>query len=114
MTKEPAPPTYALVGTKQLEDLIKNYFMLNQSVLLFEYLCSRSDFPLYLSARSACEVLRIKPETLDTCRRQRLIRPRIYRRQYLYSAYDLVALSCKLNQKRIQGMLGKLTHVSVK
>jgi len=113
MEKSPNAPTYVMVETQQLEHLVKNQFVLNQSMLLFEYLCSQSRYPLFLSAESACEVLGIKPETLEKCRRQRIIRPRIYQRQFLYSAFDLISLSYKLNQKRIRRMLQNAIHVKV-
>lgn len=65
--------TYVLVAPEKLESLVKTNFMLSKSVLLFEYLCSQSRYPMYLSARAACEVLGISSETLISCRHQRLI-----------------------------------------
>lgn len=106
-------PTHALVGLAELELLASNYFFLNQGFRLFEYLLSQSDYPLYLSATSACEILGLKAETLEMCRKRRLIRPRIYQRQFLYSAYDLLALSCKLNRKRLRRQLEKVLKVVV-
>ena len=47
--------TYVLVAPEKLESLVKTNFMLSKSVLLFEYLCSQSRYPMYLSARAACE-----------------------------------------------------------
>jgi len=47
-------------------------------------------------------VLGLNPETLEQCRRKRTIRARVFGRQFLYDGYDLVALSCKLNQRKIQ------------
>ena len=56
--------TYVLVAPEKLESLVKTNFMLSKSVLLFEYLCSQSRYPMYLSARAACEALGISSETL--------------------------------------------------
>lgn len=103
--EEKSKEGYVLIGIKQLEELLKNQFMMSQSVLLFEYLCSQSKYPLFLSAKSACEVLGLNPETLEQCRRKRTIRVRVLGRQFLYNAYDLIALSCKLNQRKIQRVL---------
>lgn len=96
---------YVLIGIDRLEELLKTRFMMSQTVLLFEYLCSQSKYPMFLSAKSACEVLDLNPETLEQCRRKRTIRARVYGRQFLYNAYDLIALSCKLNQRKIQRVL---------
>lgn len=113
MNDKTTTPTHALVGLDELERLVGNYFLLQQGFRLFEYLLSQSDYPLYLSAASACEVLGLQSETLEMCRKRRLIRPRIYRRQFLYSAYDLVALSGKLNRKRLRRLLDKVPKVVV-
>ena len=56
--------TYVLVAPEKLESLVKTNFMLSKSVLLIEYPCSQSRYPMYLSARAACEVLGISSETL--------------------------------------------------
>ena len=106
--------TYVLVSPERLESLVKTNFMLGKSVLLFEYLCSRSKYPMYLSARAACEVLGIPAETLISCRQQRMIRPKIYRRQFLYNAYDLLALSLKLNQRNLQNALRRAPRFVVR
>lgn len=45
---------YRLVPSEQLERLIKTNFLLSKGLLLFEYLCSRSDEPLFLTADAAC------------------------------------------------------------
>ena len=86
---------YVLVTPERLESLIKTNFMLSKSVMLFEYLCSQSKYPMYLSARAACEILGISAETLIVCRHQRLIRPKIYRKQFLYNA-GKSSVSCPL------------------
>ena len=104
---------YVLIGVERMEELLKTQFMMSQSVLLFEYLCSQSRYPLFLSARSACEVLGLNPETLEQCRRKRTIRARVVGRQFLYNAYDLVVLSCKLNQRKIQRVLRNIPKVAV-
>ena len=44
------PRIYRLVPSEQLERLIKTNFLLSKGLLLFEYLCSRSDEPLFLTA----------------------------------------------------------------
>lgn len=106
--------TYVLVAPEKLESLVKTNFMLSKSVLLFEYLCGQSRYPMYLSARAACEVLGISSETLISCRHQRLIRPKIYRKQFLYNAYDLLALCMKLNQRNLQNALRKAPRVIIR
>ena len=83
---------YVLVTPERLESLIKTNFMLSKSVMLFEYLCSQSKYPMYLSARAACEILGISAETLIVCRHQRLIRPKIYRNNS--STMPTICLHC--------------------
>ena len=134
--EEKKKEAYVLIGIERMEELLKAQFMMSQSVLLFEYLCSQSRYPLFLSAKSAffasscaccssfcfwriayilacCEVLGLNPETLEQCRRKRTIRARVVGRQFLYNAYDLVALSCKLNQRKIQRVLRNIPKVTV-
>jgi len=100
--EEKKKEAYVLIGIERMEELLKAQFMMSQSVLLFEYLCSQSRYPLFLSAKSACEVLGLNPETLEQCRRKRTIRARV-----------LVALSCKLNQRKIQRVLRNIPKVTV-
>lgn len=64
MENKQNPRIYRLVPSEQLERLIKTNFLLSKGLLLFEYLCSQSDEPLFLTADAACEVLDIRPETL--------------------------------------------------
>lgn len=108
MENKQNPRIYRLVPSEQLERLIKTNFLLSKSLLLFEYLCSQSDEPLFLTADAACEVLDIRPETLTRYRQKRLIRPKIYRRQFLYSAYDLLMLVYRINQRNLQMRCGVL------
>ena len=56
----------------------------------------------------------IPSETLISCRQQRMIRPKIYRRQFLYNAYDLLSLSLKLNQRNLQNALRRALRVVVR
>ena len=84
---------YVLVTPERLESLIKTNFMLSKSVMLFEYLCSQSKYPMYLSARAACEILGISAETLIVCRHQRLIRPKIYRKQLCARQGDIINIA---------------------
>ena len=106
------PRIYRLVSSEQLERLIKTNFLLSKSLLLFEYLCSQSDEPFFLTADVACEVLDIRPETL-TRYRKRLIRPTIYRRQFLYNAYDLLMLVYRINQRNLQNALRRTPRIVV-
>ena len=106
--------TYVLVAPERLESLVKTNFMLSKSVMLFEYLCSQSKYPMYLSAHAACDILGISAETLIACRHQRLIRPKIYRKQFLYNAYDLLALTLKLNQRNLQNAIRQAPRVVVR
>ena len=107
------PRIYRLVPSEQLERLIKTNFLLSKSLLLFEYLCSQSDEPLFLTADAACEVLGIHPETLTRYRQKRLIRPTIYRRQFLYNAYDLLMLVYRINQRNLQNALRRTPRIVV-
>lgn len=107
------PRIYRLVPSEQLERLIKTNFLLSKGLLLFEYLCSRNDEPLFLTAEAACEVLGIHPETLTRYRQKRLIRPKIYRRQFLYSAYDLLMLVYRINQRNLQNALRRTPRIVI-
>ena len=98
---------------EQLERLIKTNFLLSKGLLLFEYLCSRSDEPFFLTADAACEVLDIRPETLTRYRQKRLIRPTIYRRQFLYNAYDLLMLVYRINQRNLQNALRRTPRIVI-
>ena len=53
MENKQNPRIYRLVPSEQLERLIKTNFLLSKSLLLFEYLCSQSDEPLFLTADAA-------------------------------------------------------------
>lgn len=47
--EEKKKEAYVLIGVERMEELLKTQFMMSQSVLLFEYLCSQSRYPLFLS-----------------------------------------------------------------
>ena len=68
METKQSPQIYRLVPSEQLERLIKTNFLLSKGLWLFDYLCSRSDEQLVLTADAACEVLGIRPETLTRYR----------------------------------------------
>ena len=107
------PRIYRLVPSEQLERLIKTNFLLSKGLLLFEYLCSRIDEPLFLTADAACEVLGILPETLTRFRQKRRIRPPIYRKQFLYNAYDLLMLVYRINQRNLQNALRRTPRIVI-
>ena len=75
METKQSPRIYRLVPSEQLERLIKTNFLLSKSLLLFEYLCSQSDEPLFLTADAACEGPDIRPPTPTPYPQKRLIPP---------------------------------------
>lgn len=107
------PRIYRLVPSKQLERLIKTNLLLSKGLLLFEYLLHQSDEPLFLTADAACKVLDIRSETLTRYRPKRLIRLKIYRRQFLYSAYDLLMLVYRINQRNLQNALRRTPRIVI-
>lgn len=112
--QEEAIQEYYLIETKQFEELLRRNFMLSQSVLIFEYLCSKSDRPMFLSAQGVCEVLGIDARQLEESRQKRIIKAKVYQRQMMYEAYDLVALSEKLNRRRMQRQLAKIPRYTMR
>ena len=99
---------YVLIEAGQLETLMRNTYLLSKSLLAFEYLCSHSDRPMYLTAKGVCEVLEITEPELDECRIKRLIRVKVIQKQMMYSIYDLVMLSEKLRRRRMQRQLSRI------
>ena len=77
---------YYLVGTHEFEHLLRTNYLLAQSTLLFQHLCSQSDRPMFLSARKVCEVLGIDNNQLEQCRKRRLIKARAFQQQFMYDA----------------------------
>ena len=105
MSNHTTEPTYYLVDTKSFEELLRMNFKLSQSTLLFEYLCSQSDRPMFLSARKVCEALGLDRNKLEQYRRKRIIKARAVNGQMMYSAYDLIALTEHLQRRKIQRIL---------
>ncbi|WP_418423259.1 helix-turn-helix domain-containing protein [Alistipes putredinis] len=97
--------TYCLVESGIFERLLKTYFMLAHTLLLFEHLCSHSDRPMFLSARKVCEALGLDRNKLEQYRRKRIIKARAVNGQMMYSAYDLIALMERLQRRKIQRIL---------
>lgn len=115
MEKNETPDTrYVLIETVKLEELIRRNFILSKSVLAFEYLLDKSDRPMYLTVGGVLEVLGIKETDLDECRLKRLIRVKIVKKQMLYNLYDLVMLSERLQRRRIQREIRKVSEYSIR
>ena len=113
MENKQNPRIYRLVPPEKLGRLLKTNFLLSKGLLLFEYLCSQNDEHLFLQAHAAREALHIRPETLTRYRQKRLIRPKIYRRQFLYSAYDLLMLVYRINQRNLQNALRRTPRIVI-
>lgn len=101
---------YVLIETEKLEELIRRNYLLSKSVLAFEYLLGKSDRPMYLPLNGVLEVLGITENELDDSRIKRLIRVKIVKRQMLYNLYDLVMLSERLQRRKLQRELGKVSQ----
>ncbi len=97
--------TYYLIESGLFEKLLKTHFMLAHTLLLFEHLCSQSDRPMFLSARKVCEALGLDRNKLEQYRRKRIIKARAVNGQMMYSAYDLIALTERLQRRKIQRIL---------
>ena len=105
---------YYLVGTHEFEHLLRTNYLLAQSTLLFQHLCSQSDRPMVLSARKVCEVLGIDNNQLEQCRKRRLIKARAFQQQFMYDAYDLLRLSEQLNLRKLQRKLSRLPRFTIR
>lgn len=108
MSSQSSERTYYLVETDTFESLLRTHFVLLQSTLLFEYLCSQSDRPMFLSARKVCEALGLDRNKLEQYRRKRIIKARAVNGQMMYSAYDLIALTESLYRRRLHRTLSRL------
>ncbi|MCD8033176.1 MAG: hypothetical protein LUF83_02600 [Alistipes sp.] len=105
---------YYLVESGLFEKLLRRHFMLTQSLLLFEHLCSQSDRPMFLSARKVCEVLGLDRNRLEQYRRKRIIKARSVNGQMMYSAYDLLTLTEHLQRRKIQRILSAAVHFAIR
>ena len=112
MSSQPPERTYYLVETGTFESLLRTRFALIQSTLLFEHLCSQSDRPMSL-IRISCEVLgwnalhwnNIVVGALSS---------RSVNGQMMYSAYDLIALTERLQRRKIQRMLSAAMRFAIR
>lgn len=95
----PNETKYLLIGEEEFERLLRSYYILGKGLLAFEYLCGHSDRPMYLSAEGVCEVLGITRDELDEHRLKRQIKAKVFQRQMMYSLYDLVVLSERLQHQ---------------
>lgn len=105
---------YYLVESGLFEKLLRRHFMLTQSLLLFEHLCSQSDRPMFLSARKVCEVLGMDRHQLEQCRRKRMIRARAVNGQMLYDAYELIALTEHFYRRKLRKTLSRISQFTVR
>ena len=101
---------YVLLEAERLETLVRTNYLLSKSLLAFEYLCSHSDRPMYLTARGVCEVLGISETELDESRLKRLIRAKVVQHRMMYDLYDLVQLAERLIRRRLQRQLTRIPH----
>ena len=87
------------VGEELLEQLLRNYYILGKGLLIFEYLCGHRDRPMYPFAEGVCEVQGITRDELDENRLKRQNKAKVFQRQMMYSLYDLVVLSERLQHQ---------------
>ena len=114
MSSQPPERTYYLVETGTFESLLRTHFAQIQSTLLFEHLCSQSDRPMFLSSDKVCEVLGLERTVLEQDRRRRTIKARSVDGQMMYSAYDLIALTERLQRRKIQRMLSAAMRFAIR
>ena len=114
MSSQPPERTYYLVETGTFESLLRTRFALIQSTLLFEHLCSQSDRPMFLSSDKVCEVLGLERTALEQSRRRRTIKARSVNGQMMYSAYDLIALTERLQRRKIQRILSAAMRFAIR
>lgn len=119
MSSQPPERTYYLVETGTFESLLRTHFALIQSTLLFEHLCSQSDRPMFLSSDKVCEVLGLERTALERTaleqyRRRRTIKARSVNGQMMYSAYDLIALTERLQRRKIQRILSAAMRFAIR
>ena len=114
MSSQPPERTYYLVETGTFESLLRTHFALIQSTLLFEHLCSQSDRPMFLSSDKVCEVLGLERTALEQYRRRRTIKARSVNGQMMYSAYDLITLTERLQRRKIQRMLSAAVRFAIR
>lgn len=114
MPQSPTEKSYYLVETDVFERLLKTYFMQTQSLLLFEHLLSHSDRLMFLSARKVCEVLGVDRNRLEEYRSKRLIKARSFNGQMMYSAYDLISLTERLQRRKFQRILTTVKRFAVR
>lgn len=114
MSSQPPERTYYLVETGTFESLLRTHFAQIQSTLLFEHLCSQSDRPMFLSSDKVCEVLGLERTVLEQYRRRRTIKARSVNGQMMYSAYDLIALTERLQRRKIQRMLSAAMRFAIR
>ena len=114
MSSQTPERTYYLVETGTFESLLRTHFALIQSTLLFEHLCSQSDRPMFLSSDKVCEVLGLERTALEQHRRKRIIKARSVNGQMMYSAYDLITLTERLQCRKIQRMLSAAVRFAIR
>lgn len=104
---------YVLISVGKLEKLLRNNFLLSKGLLAFEYLCSHSDRPMFLRIKGVCEVLEITEEQLEACVLKQLIKPVVFQQQMMFSMYDVVFLSERLNrQGKYSGLCPKCRNLA--
>lgn len=105
---------YVLISVGKLEKLLRNNFLLSKCLLAFEHLCSYSDRPMFLRIKGVCEVLEITEEQLEACVLKQLIKPVVFQQQMMFSMYDVVFLSERLNRRKIQRSMSKMRKFGIR
>ena len=105
---------YILISVGKLEKLLRNNFLLSKGLLAFEYLCSHSDRPMFLRIKGVCEVLEITEEQLEACVLKQLVKPVVFQQQMMFSMYDVVFLSERLNRRKIQRSMSKMQKFGIR
>ena len=105
---------YVLLEADRLETLVRTNYLLSKSLLAFEHLCSHSDRPMFLRIKGVCEVLEITEEQLEACVLKQLIKPVVFQQQMMFSMYDVVFLSERLNRRKIQRSMSKMQKFGIR
>lgn len=114
MSDEVTERIYYLIESGLFEKLLKTHFMLAHTLLLFEHLCSHSDRPMFLRIKGVCEVLEITEEQLEACVLKQLVKPVVFQQQMMFSMYDVVFLSERLNRRKIQRSMSKMQKFGIR
>lgn len=103
---------YILLPRKSVEELIRNYVVANNAVLMFSYLAEKKRLEIHMDTDEMCRLLDIKRSQLESAGRRGGIKSFNLGGVRFYDAFDVAVVAERIHRPKRLRAIAKLPSAS--